>query len=110
MRYLKCFTLIALLFLTDVAFSQTILKRAKKYVIINIDETYGLQANDEVNVHKKLISGDTQNVGTVKIILFKNGKCIGQIMSESPEIPVAIGDFISMENDYSEKQSKYSSA
>ncbi|HEX9973376.1 MAG TPA: hypothetical protein VGD14_14995 [bacterium] len=110
MSYLKCFTLIALLFFTDVAFSQTILKRAKKYVVVDIDQAFGLKENDLVNVHKKLISGDTQNVGTVKIILFKNGKCIGQIMSESPEIPVAIGDFISTENDFSAKQSKYSSA
>ncbi|MCI0495416.1 hypothetical protein L0Z72_10460 [candidate division KSB1 bacterium] len=110
MRYLKCFTLILLLFLTDVAFSQTILKRAKKYVIINIDQSFGLKENDQVNVHKKLISGDTQNAGTIKIILFKNGKCIGQIISESPEIPIAAGDFISMQDDYSAKQSKYSSA
>ncbi len=110
MKYLKFFSLIFLVFLTDVAFSQTILKRAKKYVIIDIDETYGLQANDEVNVQKKLMSGGTRNVGTLKIVLFKKGKCIGQVISENSESPIAVGDFISMEDDFSAMPTEYSSA
>lgn len=110
MRYLKFITLIALTLIADVAVSQTILKRAKKYVIVDIDQSFGLNANDMVNVHKKMLSGDTENIGTIKIVMFKNGKCIGQIMSENPETPVAAGDFISMENNFSATKSKYSSA
>ena len=110
MRYLKCFVLIFLLFSVDAAFSQAILKRAKQYVIIDIDETYGLKVNDQVTVQKNLAAGKTQNTGTLKIVLFKSGKCIGQIISENPDSPIAIGDFISTENNYSTTQSKYSSA
>lgn len=110
MRYFTWFAMIFLLFFADVAVSQTILKRVKKYVIIAIDESNGFGINDQVDVHKKLVSGHSQNVGKVKIILFKSGKCIGQIMSEKVESPIAAGDFISMETSYSETQSKYSAA
>ena len=85
MKYFKCFALLSLILLSDVAFSQAILKRAKKYVVIDIDQAFGLNLSDEVNVHRKQMSGDVQNIGKVKIILFKNGKSIGEILSESSD-------------------------
>ena len=111
MNYFKCAVLLFIfLLLADFAYSQTILKRSKKYVIVDIDETYGLNPNDRVNVYKKLITDDIQHVGTLKIVLFKKGKCIGQILSESPEFPIEAGDFISTENNFSKKKNKHSSA
>ena len=111
MRYFKCAAwFFIFLILTDFGYSQTILKRSKKYVIVDIDETFGLNPNDRVNVYKKLITDDIQNVGTLKIVVFKKGKCIGQILSESPQFPIEAGDFISMENNFSKKKNKHSSA
>ena len=109
MRFFKCSVWFFIFFLfADFAYSQEILKRSKKYVIVNINETFGLNPNDQVNVYKKLITDDIQNVGTLKIVLFKKGKCIGQILSESQEFPIEAGDFISMENNFGMKKNKNS--
>lgn len=110
MKHFKFFALISLILFSDVAFSQTILKRAKKYVVIDIDQAFGLNLNDKVNVHRKQMSGDVQDVGILKIIFFKNGKSIGEIISEDPEYPIKIGDFISIQNDFQTKNPEYSSA
>lgn len=108
MNYLKSFMLILVVLLSDVGFSQTILKRQKNYVVVDIDEMFGLQVNDRVNVYRNFDSGAVQNIGTLKVVLFKKGKCIAQIVSENTTFPIEIGDFISLEDNFSSKQEKKS--
>lgn len=98
------------LMLSDITYAQTILKRSKKYVIVNIDETFGLKVNDQVNVYKKINTEDIQNVGAIKIVLFKKGKCIGQVVSESPHFPITTGDFVSLQENFTKKKNRYASS
>ncbi len=100
MRYFGYATLLFLLVLVDQNFSQKIIKKNKKYVVLDINQSYGLKVNDKVPVYKKVASDKTQKVGLIQIRLFQKGKCVAQILKQDPELRIEIGDFINNEENF----------
>ena len=82
--------------INKLAFSQKILQVNNKFVLIDIDESAGLQLNDKVLVYKILNSGKVKIVGIVEIVIFKNRKCGGKIISESSINKIEVGDLINV--------------
>jgi hypothetical protein len=106
MRYFGYASLLFLLLFADQSYSQKIIKKTKKYVVLDINQSYGLNVNDKVPVFKKTASGEAQKIGLVQIMLFKKGKCVAQILKEEPPFKIGIGDFIDKENTYELKKER----
>lgn len=108
MRYFGYATLLFLLIFVDQNYSQKIIKKNKKYVVLDINQSYGLKVNDKVPVYRNIAPGKIQKIGLVQIRLFQKGKCVAQILKQNPESPLEPGDFINNEEDF-ENQLKTSS-
>jgi len=100
MRYFGYATLLFLLIFVDQNYSQKVIKKNKKYVVLDITQSYGLKVNDKVPVYKKIASGKIQKIGLIQIRLFQKGKCVAQILKQNPELKIEIGDFINNEEDF----------
>lgn len=100
MRYFIFATLLFLLVFVDQNYSQKIIKKNKKYVVLDINQSYGLKVNDKVPVFKKVASGKIQKIGVIQIRLFQKGKCVAQILKQNPQLKIEIGDFINNEEDF----------
>ncbi|MCI0514878.1 hypothetical protein L0128_16815 [candidate division KSB1 bacterium] len=110
MRYFGYASLLFLLLFADQSYSQKIIKKTKKYVVLDINQAYGLKVNDKAPVFKKTTAGEVQKIGLVQIMLFKKGKCVAQILREEPPFKIGIGDFIDKENSYELKKERLNAA
>ncbi|MBN2091406.1 hypothetical protein JW964_17470 [candidate division KSB1 bacterium] len=100
MRYFGYATLLFLLIFVDQNYSQKVIKKNKKYVVLDITQSYGLKVNDKVPVYKKVASGKIQKIGLIQIRLFQKGKCVAQILKQDPELRIEIGDFINNDEEF----------
>jgi hypothetical protein len=103
MRYFGYVTLLFLFIFVDQNYSQKVIKKNKKYVVLDINQSYGLKVNDKVPVYKRIASGKIQKIALVQIKLFQKGKCVAQILKQNPELKIELGDFINNEEAF-EKQ------
>jgi hypothetical protein len=96
MRVLKCSLLLLVLILSVSVYSQEITKIVKSHVLINTDETSGLKAGNKVSVLRKTPTGEEKKIGRIEIVMFKEGKCVGKIISENPRYKIGVGDYIGL--------------
>jgi len=97
MKFQKFFIILFSLFICNVAYSQTIIKVVKRYVLIkNVNESSGLAIGDRVPVFRKMNSGTVSRVGEIQILKFVNGRCAAKIASETGQYQIAVGDFIDL--------------
>jgi hypothetical protein len=80
--------------ISDVAFSQKIIRIYKSYVLLNVYQYFGLEVNDIVSVYRKSHSVQNMYIGLIKIIKFQAGMCAAKIISERQDKEISLGDFI----------------
>jgi hypothetical protein len=97
MKSLKYIIVLLAILLSDMSYSQKIVRMVKSHVLIDMNKTSGLKIGNKVNVFRKLESGQMINNGKLKIILFKEGKTVGKIISQNPKYKIAVGDIISIQ-------------
>ncbi len=96
MRVLKCSLLLLVLVLSVSVYSQEITRIVKTHVLIDTDETSGLKPGNKVSVLRKTPTGEEKKIGKLEIIMFKEGKCVGKIISENPRYKIGVGDYIGL--------------
>ena len=94
MRVRKCSLLLLVLVLSVSVYSQEITRIVKSHVLINADETSGLKPGNKVSVFRKAPTGEEKKIGKLEIVMFKEGKCVGKIISENPRYKIGVGDYI----------------
>jgi hypothetical protein len=73
--------------------SQKVLKRVRQYVLIDMNASSGLAVGGEVDVYRKNELGFLSQVGRVRVVRYQSGKCAAQILGESIDLKISIGDF-----------------
>ncbi len=96
MKSLKYIIVLLAILLSDIAYPQKIVRIVKSHVLIDTNKTSGLKIGNKVNVFRKLKSGQMINNGKLKIVMFKQGKTVGKIISQHPKYKITVGDIISI--------------
>lgn len=73
---------------------QNIERVSRMHVLVDIDHTSGLKVGDRMKVLRKLDSSEMQEVGEIKVVMFKGGKTVGKILSEVSPYRIEIGDIV----------------
>ncbi len=89
-------------------YSQEITRIVKSHVLINTDESSGLKPGNKVSVFRKIPTGEEKKIGKLEIVMFKEGKCVGKIISESPRYKISVGDYIGLPQIVKAKAKSYS--
>lgn len=108
MRVRKCSLLLLVLVLSVSVYSQEITRIVKSHVLINTDESSGLKPGNKVSVWRKTPTGEEKKIGKVEIVMFKEGKCVGKIISENPRYKIGVGDYIGLPQIIKAKAKSYS--
>lgn len=96
----RLFIFISILLMLDIqlTYPQVVIKRIQKYVLLDIDESSGVQIYDCFDLYRKDNHWGETNVGRIRIIRFQSGKCAAQIIEEDIESPIIEGDFIKLQS------------
>ena len=79
------------------AYSQEILNRIQHIVLIDIDQTSGLQTGDQVPVNRRGTDGSIIKIGMVEIARYQDGKCAAKIIKEHSGFKISVGDRIQLQ-------------
>ena len=104
MRVIRKVIILVFLLSFQYTFSQEILKIVNHYVLVNLDESSGVRAGDELAIYRSSSSGQIIWIGKVVIVRFGNGKCAGKILNEVRGNHVQVGDFVRLPSEVSEVQ------
>lgn len=79
------------------AFPQKITKINRPYVLIDVSASSGVAVGNKLNVVRQIGPGQEKTIGKVEIVVFKQGKCAGKIISETSSYPMRVGDQIQLQ-------------
>ncbi len=88
------------------AYSQEILNRIQHIVLIDIDQTSGLQTGEQVPVNRKAADGSIIKIGMVEIARYQDGKCAAKIINEHSGFKISVGDSIQLQPPSAEQKNK----
>lgn len=90
MKCSKIISILLIILVAGIAYSQKVIERVDDYILVNMDESSGYKISNIVEIYR-LINDTTQYIGKAQIVQFRDSKCAMKIMNEDPEIK--IGDF-----------------
>jgi len=91
MKYSKIISILLIILLAGIAYSQKIIERLDDYILVNIDEYSGYKISHLIEIYRS-VDDTTQYIGKAQIIQFRDSKCAMKIIHEDSEIE--IGDFV----------------
>jgi len=74
-------------------FSQNITRISGSHVLIDIGESSGFRIGDKADVMRRTETGATVKVADLRVVMYREGKCVGKVLSRGPN-PVVLNDFI----------------
>ncbi len=95
MRQCQFKIFIIVLLMPFCANGQKVVKIISNYVLIDADESSGLEIDDTIPVYRNE-GGEQVEIGRIQIVRFNMGKCAGKIVSERGVNRIKIGDFIKL--------------
>lgn len=90
------YVLFLTLIITNGVWSQKIIRRTNKFVLIEITLQSEIKIGDQFNVYRSGLKFQDQMIAKIKILRIQGSKCAGEIISESEEYPINVGDFLKL--------------
>jgi hypothetical protein len=94
MNRIRLLAFMLVLVITPSTFSQNVVTRRNKYLLIQIPPSADIQLGDQFDVSRKAAGKRIQKVGTARVVKIQGNKCACEIVSENTRVPIQSGDFM----------------
>lgn len=92
MNRIRLPALMLVLVFTASAFSQTVVTRRNKYLLIQVPQSADVQVGDKLDVSRKAPGERLHKVGTARVVRIRGNKCACEILTENTRSPIRVGD------------------